>query len=214
MAEFTVFLTSEALFKIKLIFSESLGDASIRYTNPASSIHLEMCSFEASYTQVAQNIQLLSLVEAAGSIGQSAVHDDSSTKCSVATSHVAPSLWRTLSIKLWRKLSDHHRMGLDDAASTSLPLYYTPLHTMAGPLKRSATGLLSAPSRTTSQALFPPSTYRCFSVLNRPPPNYEGHIPLTRTERLGLALGSGLLSFLDPRRGGNIPIPPTHVPNP
>lgn len=50
MAEFTVFLTSEALFKIKLIFSESLGDASIRYTNSTSSIHLEMCSFEASYT--------------------------------------------------------------------------------------------------------------------------------------------------------------------
>jgi len=44
---------------------------------------------------------------------------------------------------------------------------------------------------------------RCFSVLNRPPPNYEGHIPLTRTERLGLAIGSGLGSFLDPRRGGS-----------
>jgi ubiquinone biosynthesis protein COQ4 len=43
---------------------------------------------------------------------------------------------------------------------------------------------------------------RCFSVLNRPPPSYEGHIPLTVTERLGLALGSGLGSFLDPRRGG------------
>ncbi|KAF1838521.1 ubiquinone biosynthesis protein coq4, mitochondrial [Decorospora gaudefroyi] len=42
---------------------------------------------------------------------------------------------------------------------------------------------------------------RCFSVLNRPRPNYEGHIPLTRMERLGLALGSGLGSFLDPRRG-------------
>lgn len=43
---------------------------------------------------------------------------------------------------------------------------------------------------------------RCFSVLNRPPPNYQGHIPLTRLERLGLALGSGIGSFLDPRRGG------------
>ncbi|KAH7381564.1 ubiquinone biosynthesis protein coq4, mitochondrial [Pyrenochaeta sp. MPI-SDFR-AT-0127] len=42
---------------------------------------------------------------------------------------------------------------------------------------------------------------RCFSVLNRPRPNYEGHIPLTVTERLGLAFGSGLQSFLDPRRG-------------
>ncbi|EDU49882.1 ubiquinone biosynthesis protein coq-4 [Pyrenophora tritici-repentis Pt-1C-BFP] len=45
------------------------------------------------------------------------------------------------------------------------------------------------------------SSSRCFSVLNRPPPNYEGHIPLTRTERLGLALGSGIGSFLDPQRG-------------
>lgn len=43
---------------------------------------------------------------------------------------------------------------------------------------------------------------RQFSVLNRPPPNYEGHLPLTVTERLGLAVGSGLGSFLDPRRGG------------
>jgi ubiquinone biosynthesis protein COQ4 len=43
---------------------------------------------------------------------------------------------------------------------------------------------------------------RSFSVLNRPPPNYEGHIPLTVAERLGLALGSGLGSFIDPRRAG------------
>ncbi|KZF23216.1 Coq4-domain-containing protein [Xylona heveae TC161] len=40
-----------------------------------------------------------------------------------------------------------------------------------------------------------------FSVLNRPPPNYPGHIPLTTIERLGLAAGSGLMSFIDPRRG-------------
>ncbi|KAF2021585.1 ubiquinone biosynthesis protein COQ4, mitochondrial [Aaosphaeria arxii CBS 175.79] len=45
-----------------------------------------------------------------------------------------------------------------------------------------------------------PVSYRSFSVLQRPPPNYEGHIPLTKLERLGLATGSGLLSFLDPRR--------------
>lgn len=70
------------------------------------------------------------------------------------------------------------------------------------PLKRSAVGFLRAPSKLASQALLPCSSYRCFSVLNRPPPNYEGHVPLTRTERLGLAIGSGLSSFLDPRRGG------------
>ncbi|KAL1875147.1 hypothetical protein VTK73DRAFT_10284 [Phialemonium thermophilum] len=42
---------------------------------------------------------------------------------------------------------------------------------------------------------------RPFSVLNRPPPNYPGHVPLTRVERAGLAIGSGLISFLNPRRG-------------
>lgn len=65
---------------------------------------------------------------------------------------------------------------------------------------------------------FPPSPSlplsRAFSVLNRPPPNYEGHIPLTRTERLALALGSGIGSFLDPRRGGEFShlVPPRFTP--
>ncbi|KAK3693790.1 ubiquinone biosynthesis protein coq-4 [Podospora appendiculata] len=40
-----------------------------------------------------------------------------------------------------------------------------------------------------------------FSVLNRPPPNYPGHVPLTRLERLGMAVGSGLMSLRDPYRG-------------
>ncbi|EJT70558.1 hypothetical protein GGTG_11581 [Gaeumannomyces tritici R3-111a-1] len=40
-----------------------------------------------------------------------------------------------------------------------------------------------------------------FSVLNRPPPNYPGHVPLTGLERAGLAIGSGLWSIIDPRRG-------------
>lgn len=43
---------------------------------------------------------------------------------------------------------------------------------------------------------------RSFSVLNRPPPNYPGHIPLTHVERAGLAIGSGIMSFMDPYRGG------------
>ena len=43
---------------------------------------------------------------------------------------------------------------------------------------------------------------RPFSVLNRPSPNYEGHVPLTRLERAGLAIGSAVTSLFDPRRGG------------
>ncbi|KAF2797744.1 ubiquinone biosynthesis protein coq4, mitochondrial [Melanomma pulvis-pyrius CBS 109.77] len=72
---------------------------------------------------------------------------------------------------------------------------------MASPLKRPIVNAICASTRSVSRSLLLPASYRCFSVLNRPPPNYEGHIPLTRTERLGLAFGSGLLSFIDPRRG-------------
>ncbi|KAH6671727.1 ubiquinone biosynthesis protein coq4, mitochondrial, partial [Halenospora varia] len=42
---------------------------------------------------------------------------------------------------------------------------------------------------------------RNFSVLNRPPPNYEGHVPLTRVERAGLAIGSAIGSLINPYRG-------------
>jgi ubiquinone biosynthesis protein COQ4 len=40
-------------------------------------------------------------------------------------------------------------------------------------------------------------------VLNRPPPNYPGHIPLTRIERAGLAVGSAIGSLMNPYRGGD-----------
>jgi hypothetical protein len=43
---------------------------------------------------------------------------------------------------------------------------------------------------------------RPFSVLNRPPPNYEGHVPLTTVERGALAIGSAIGSLINPRRGG------------
>lgn len=43
---------------------------------------------------------------------------------------------------------------------------------------------------------------RPFSILNRPPPNYPGHVPLTRIERAGLAIGSGIISLVNPYRGG------------
>ena len=43
---------------------------------------------------------------------------------------------------------------------------------------------------------------RSFSVLNRPRPNYEGHVPLNVLEKGALAAGSAVMSLLDPRRGG------------
>ena len=58
------------------------------------------------------------------------------------------------------------------------------------------------------------SSQRPFSVLNRPPPNYEGHIPLTRIERGTLAIGSAVMSLLDPSRGGPSTQSPLIVPPP
>ncbi|KAK6334272.1 Ubiquinone biosynthesis protein [Orbilia blumenaviensis] len=56
-------------------------------------------------------------------------------------------------------------------------------------------------SRQSSQHLPSISNNRTFSVLHRPPPNYPGHVPLKLPERLFLAAGSAIMSFLDPRRG-------------
>ncbi|KAJ5884996.1 hypothetical protein N7495_009506 [Penicillium taxi] len=42
---------------------------------------------------------------------------------------------------------------------------------------------------------------RPFSVLNRPPPNYPGHVPLTTIERGVLAVGSAIGAVLNPYRG-------------
>ncbi|RKF65197.1 Ubiquinone biosynthesis protein coq4, mitochondrial [Erysiphe neolycopersici] len=44
---------------------------------------------------------------------------------------------------------------------------------------------------------------RLFGVLNRPPPNYPGHVPLTYLEKTGLAVGSAVISLFNPRRGGS-----------
>lgn len=49
-----------------------------------------------------------------------------------------------------------------------------------------------------------PRGRREFSILNRPPPNYPGHVPLTTIERLGLAFGSAAASLANPRRGDMI----------
>lgn len=48
---------------------------------------------------------------------------------------------------------------------------------------------------------------RAFSVLERPPPNYPGHVPLTPLERAGLAVGSGIMAFFNPYRPGKHPVP-------
>ncbi|KAE9372391.1 ubiquinone biosynthesis protein coq4, mitochondrial, partial [Stipitochalara longipes BDJ] len=45
---------------------------------------------------------------------------------------------------------------------------------------------------------------RHFSVLNRPSPNYPGHVPLTRIEKAGLAVGSAVMSLMDPHRGADL----------
>ncbi|KID95250.1 ubiquinone biosynthesis protein coq-4, partial [Metarhizium majus ARSEF 297] len=44
------------------------------------------------------------------------------------------------------------------------------------------------------------SNPRQFSVLNRPPPNYAGHVPLTKLERLGMAIGSSAMALINPYR--------------
>ncbi|EXJ92625.1 hypothetical protein A1O3_01177 [Capronia epimyces CBS 606.96] len=54
-------------------------------------------------------------------------------------------------------------------------------------------------SRQSASPLSPPAQ-RSFSILNRPPPNYPGHVPLTRVERLGLAVGSAITSLTNPYR--------------
>lgn len=44
------------------------------------------------------------------------------------------------------------------------------------------------------------NSHRSFSILNRPPPSYPGHVPLTITERAGLAVGSAITSMVDHHR--------------
>lgn len=49
-------------------------------------------------------------------------------------------------------------------------------------------------------ALPTPLRVRTFSVLNRPQPNYPGHVPLTYIEKAALAVGSAFGSLRDPYR--------------
>ncbi|KIV82955.1 ubiquinone biosynthesis protein coq4, mitochondrial [Exophiala sideris] len=46
----------------------------------------------------------------------------------------------------------------------------------------------------------PTLSRRSFSILNRPLPNYPGHVPLTSIERVGLAVGSAITSLINPYR--------------
>ncbi|KAL1972296.1 hypothetical protein VTN31DRAFT_7515 [Thermomyces dupontii] len=64
-------------------------------------------------------------------------------------------------------------------------------------------GLLAARRAATAVHVSHSGLFACrsFSVLNRPPPNYPGHVPLTCVERGALAVGSALGSLLNPRRG-------------
>lgn len=65
-----------------------------------------------------------------------------------------------------------------------------------------ARGTTLAPSATASYLV------RSFSALNRPPPKYPGHVPLTFLERGALAVGSAVGSLMNPRRAGKGLCPP------
>ncbi|KAI8273346.1 Ubiquinone biosynthesis protein [Colletotrichum sp. SAR11_57] len=62
------------------------------------------------------------------------------------------------------------------------------------PRANGALPALYAATTTTTPSSHP------FSVLNRPPPNYEGHVPLNRIEKASLAIGAGIWSLLSPYR--------------
>ncbi|KAJ5377733.1 uncharacterized protein N7496_005142 [Penicillium cataractarum] len=51
-----------------------------------------------------------------------------------------------------------------------------------------------------SSSTYTASALRPFSNLNRPQPNYPGHVPLTTIERGALAVGSAIGSLINPRR--------------
>lgn len=63
--------------------------------------------------------------------------------------------------------------------------------------------LLSIPSRRLTKAVGW-SSPRLFSLLNRPPPKYDGHVPLTNTEKAALGIGAAVGAFFDPRRAGEL----------
>lgn len=64
--------------------------------------------------------------------------------------------------------------------------------------------LLRSILRPTNSAQYHRNSIRAFSILDRPPPNYPGHVPLTPVERTALAVGSAVTSLINPRRADMI----------
>ncbi|GAB7356857.1 hypothetical protein MBLNU459_g7727t1 [Dothideomycetes sp. NU459] len=67
-------------------------------------------------------------------------------------------------------------------------------------LRRTLSHAQSHPPASLFLALPAAARVHAFSVLNRPAPNYPGHVPLTILERCGLAVGSAVGSMLDHHR--------------
>ena len=67
---------------------------------------------------------------------------------------------------------------------------------------------LSSSMRTAERGVLNASKRRVLSVpqtrrlMTRPPPAYPGHIPLSMPEKAFMAVGSGLMALLNPRRAG------------
>ncbi|KAL1640602.1 Ubiquinone biosynthesis protein [Diplodia intermedia] len=72
---------------------------------------------------------------------------------------------------------------------------------MAATLKRPLSAAIRASPCAPLPRALPLCAHASFSVLNRPAPNYPGHVPLTTIERGALAVGSAVWSLVDPRRG-------------
>ncbi|KAI3537246.1 coenzyme Q biosynthesis protein Coq4 [Colletotrichum filicis] len=70
----------------------------------------------------------------------------------------------------------------------------------AAQTRRALPAICAACTSTTPSSSSSTPSRRPFSVLNRPPPNYPGHVPLTKIERAALGLGAGIWSLLSPYR--------------
>ena len=77
---------------------------------------------------------------------------------------------------------------------------------MTGTVNASHCIRLSSNLSRNHRTLIPASrTFRTSSLLHRSPA-YPGHIPLNTFENAFLTVGSALMAFMDPRRGGKPPL--------